>query len=198
MLHVSAKAFAVDRAVEDARCRELVMAECAEECEGTPVTVRGEAAQAHPFGAPAPQRGHAGLDPGLIDEDEPARIKSGLPGSPTPALTRGVGANLFEREQWFFQTAALPGAGACGDRRFCQAQPSRSPAAAATTSQPTRPQHQTVPPQTGSSRPPKPTSPHAREDPGKEVGSCDAGLQSSQHLESQSAKTGIPSNPIKQ
>ncbi|MBB4264330.1 hypothetical protein GGD64_008405 [Bradyrhizobium sp. CIR3A] len=78
------------------------MAECAEECEGTPVTVRGEAAQACSFGAPAPQRGQVGLDPGLIDEDEPARIKSGLPGSPTLAPTRDVGASLFEGEQCFF------------------------------------------------------------------------------------------------
>jgi hypothetical protein len=62
----------------------------------------GEAAQACPFGAPAPQGGHVGLDPGLIDEDEPARIKSGLPGSPTLAPTRDVGASLFEGEQCFF------------------------------------------------------------------------------------------------
>lgn len=102
MLHISAEAFAVDRAVEDAGCRELVMAEYAEECEGTPVTVRGEAAQACSCGAPAPQRGHVGLDPGLIDEDEPARIKSSLPGSPTLAPTRDVGASLFEGEQCFF------------------------------------------------------------------------------------------------
>ncbi|MGY3695566.1 hypothetical protein ACVIGA_005646 [Bradyrhizobium sp. USDA 3240] len=78
VLHIGAEAFAVDRAVEDAGCRELVMAERAEECEGTPVTVRGEAAQACALGALAPQRGHVGLDPSLIDEDEPARIKSGL------------------------------------------------------------------------------------------------------------------------
>src|SRR6476619_6522413 len=58
------------------------------------------------------------------------------------------------------------------------------PAAAVTTSQPTRPQHQTVPPPTGSSRPPEPTPPHAREDPRKEDGSCEP----SQHLESQTAE----------
>jgi hypothetical protein len=66
------------------------------------VTVRGEAAQAGPFGSPASQRSHVGLDPGLIDEDEPARIESGLPGSPTLAPTRDVGASLFEGEQCFF------------------------------------------------------------------------------------------------
>jgi hypothetical protein len=102
VLHISAEAFAVDGAVEDAGCCELVMAECAEECEGTPMPVRGEATQACPFGAPASQRGHVGLDPGLIDEDEPTRIKSGLPGSPPLAPTRDVGASLFEGEQCFF------------------------------------------------------------------------------------------------
>lgn len=102
VLYISAEAFAVDRAVEDAGRRELVMAERAEECEGAPVTVRREAAQASPFGAPAPQRGHVGLDPGLIDEDEPARIEPGLPGSPALAPTRDVGASLFEGEQCFF------------------------------------------------------------------------------------------------
>jgi hypothetical protein len=102
VLHISTEAFAIDRAVEDAGCRELVMAERAEECEGTPVTVRGEAAQACPFGTPAPQGGHVGFDPGLIDEDQPARIEPGLPGSPTLAPTRDVGASLFEGEQCFF------------------------------------------------------------------------------------------------
>lgn len=102
VLHVTAEAFTVDRAVEDAGCRELVVAERAEECEGTPVTVRSEAAQARPFGSPASQRSHVGLDPGLIDEDEPARIEPGLPGSPTLAPTRDVGASLFEGEQCFF------------------------------------------------------------------------------------------------
>jgi hypothetical protein len=69
--------------------------------KGTPMPVRDEAAQACPFGAPAPQGGHVGLDPGLIDEDEPARIKSGLPGSPTLAPTRDAGASLFEGKQCF-------------------------------------------------------------------------------------------------
>ncbi len=102
VLHVSAEAFAVDRTVEDAGCRELVMAERAEECEGTPVTVRSEAAQASPFGSPAPQGGHVGFNPGFVDEDEPAWIEPGLPGSPTQASTRDVGASLFEGEQCFF------------------------------------------------------------------------------------------------
>jgi hypothetical protein len=102
VLDIGAEAFPVDRPVEDAGRRELVVAESAEECEGPPVTVRREAAQAGPFGAPAPQRGHIGLDPGLVDEDEPARIEPGLPGSPTLTPARDVGASLFKGEQCFF------------------------------------------------------------------------------------------------
>lgn len=56
VLYISAETFAVDRAVEDAGRRELVMAERAEEREGTPVTVRREAAQACPFGT-QPRKG---------------------------------------------------------------------------------------------------------------------------------------------
>lgn len=88
VLHISAEAFAVDRAVEDAGCRELVMAKRAEECEGTPATRAGRSrAAVRPWG-PSPAKGHVGLDPSLIDEDEPARIKSSLLGLPTLSPTR--------------------------------------------------------------------------------------------------------------
>ncbi|MFK4496025.1 hypothetical protein ABIF86_000316 [Bradyrhizobium japonicum] len=53
VLDIGAEAFARYRPVEDARCGELVGVEGAEEREGAPVTVRGEAAQACPFGPPA-------------------------------------------------------------------------------------------------------------------------------------------------
>ncbi|MET4360263.1 hypothetical protein ABIB06_000837 [Bradyrhizobium sp. LB8.2] len=57
VLNIGAEAFAVDRPVEDAGCRELVVAERAEEREGTPVTVRCEATQACHFGTPSPAKG---------------------------------------------------------------------------------------------------------------------------------------------
>lgn len=52
--YIDAKAFTLGRAVEEAGCRELVMAERAEECEGKPVSVRGEAAQACAFWGTSP------------------------------------------------------------------------------------------------------------------------------------------------
>src|SRR6185437_11332240 len=81
---------------------------------------------------------------------------------------------------------AVP-APACDARPSCPASLSRSHDSAATTSPPTTPQRQTAPPPPGSShRQPTPQPPvHA--DHWKEVGSCDAGPLSSQHLESQTA-----------
>jgi hypothetical protein len=66
------------------------------------VAVRSEAAQALALGAPAAQRRHVGLDPGLVDEDELPGIEAGLPGAPAPTPTGNVGAGLFKREQRFF------------------------------------------------------------------------------------------------
>ena len=79
LLDIGAEAFAVDRAVEDARCRELVAAQRAEEGQRAPVAVRREAAQPLALRPPSAQRSHVGLDPGLVDEDQALRIEAGLP-----------------------------------------------------------------------------------------------------------------------
>jgi hypothetical protein len=51
---------------------------------------------------PIPQRGHVGLDPGLVDEDQTPRIEIGLPRSPASPPMRDVGAALLKGEQRFF------------------------------------------------------------------------------------------------
>ena len=102
LLDIGAEAFAVDRAVEDARSGEPVAAQGAEEGQRPPVAVRGEGAQALALRPPAAQRGHVGLDPGLVDEDQPPRIEAGLPGSPASPPARDVGAGLLKGEQRFF------------------------------------------------------------------------------------------------
>jgi hypothetical protein len=43
------------------------------------VTVRCEGPQAISLWSPPAQRRHIGLDPGLVDKDQPARIEAGLP-----------------------------------------------------------------------------------------------------------------------
>jgi hypothetical protein len=58
----------------------------------------------HPFALrpPSAQRGHAGLDPGLIDEDQALRIEARLPRLPATAPARYVRAGLLKGEQRFF------------------------------------------------------------------------------------------------
>ena len=76
---VGAEALTVDWPVEDARGGELITAQCAEEGQCAPVTVRCEGPQALALWSPPAQRRHIGLDPGLVDKDQPARIEAGLP-----------------------------------------------------------------------------------------------------------------------
>lgn len=76
----------------------MVAAQRAEEGHRAPVAMRRKASQPLALGSPAAQRGHAGLDPGLVDEHQPFRIKAGLPGSPTTTPARYVGAGLLKGE----------------------------------------------------------------------------------------------------
>ena len=102
LLDIGAEAFAVDRSVEDARGGEPVAAQRAEEGQRAPVAVRRKAAQALALRPPAAQRGHVGLDPGLVDEDQAPGIEAGLPGPPALPPARDVGAGLLKGEQRFF------------------------------------------------------------------------------------------------
>jgi len=79
LLDIGPEAFAVDRTIEDARGREPIAAQGAEEGQRAPVAVRCEPPQAFSLRPPAAQRGHAGLDPGLVDEDKAPGIETGLP-----------------------------------------------------------------------------------------------------------------------
>jgi hypothetical protein len=102
LLDIGAEASAVDRSVEDTRRREPVAAERGEEGQRAPMAVRSEAAQALAFRSPPAPRRHVGLDPGLVDEDQPSRVEPGLPGSPALAPARDIGASLLKGEQRFF------------------------------------------------------------------------------------------------
>ncbi len=97
-----AEAPAVDRSVEDTRSAELVVAQRAEEGQRAPMTMRGVAAQALALRPPASQRGHIGLDPSLVDKDQPARIEAPLPGTPALPPASNICAGLLKREQRFF------------------------------------------------------------------------------------------------
>jgi hypothetical protein len=66
------------------------------------VAVRGIAFEALALHPPAPDRGHVGLDPGLIDEDQPLGIEMRLQALPALPLPRDGGARLLKGEQGFF------------------------------------------------------------------------------------------------
>lgn len=102
LLDISAEALAVDRSVEDTRCREPIPAQRAQESQRAPVAVRSQAAQPLALRPPATQRSHVGFDPGLIDENQALRIEAGLPGSPSLAPSGNIGACLLKSEQRFF------------------------------------------------------------------------------------------------
>lgn len=102
LLYIGTEALAVDRSVEDTRCRQPVAAQRAEEGQCAPMAVRSEAAQALAFRLPAAQRRHVGLDPRLIDEDQPSWVEAGLQGSPAPPPPRDVSTHLLKGEQRFF------------------------------------------------------------------------------------------------
>lgn len=96
LLDPSAEALAVDWPIEDARGRQSVRAQCAEEGERSPVAMRGKAAQALALRPPSAQRSHVGFDPGFVDEHQPARIEVGLEGAPAPSSSGNVGSSLLK------------------------------------------------------------------------------------------------------
>lgn len=102
LLHIGAEALAVDRSVEDAGRVDPIDPEGSEEGERAPAAMRRLADQAFAARPPAPERGHIGLGPGLVDEDEPPRVDRRLPGAPSGAAARDVGAVLFTGERGFF------------------------------------------------------------------------------------------------
>jgi hypothetical protein len=55
-----------------------------------------------PLRAPAAQRGHVGLDPGLVDEHQALWIEASLQAMPAPPPSRHIGAALLNGEQRFF------------------------------------------------------------------------------------------------
>src|ERR1700730_14832180 len=96
LFNIGAEAFAVDRAVEDARRRELVATQSAEEGQRSPVAMRRKAPQSMPLRPPSGKRGHAGLDPGLVDKHQMPWIETCLPCPPAPPPAGHVGADLLK------------------------------------------------------------------------------------------------------
>ena len=102
LLDISAEGLAVDRPVEDTRGGKPVATQRTKEGQRAPMAVWRKGAQAFAFVPPAAQRGHVGLDPGLVDEDELGWVEMTLPRPPSLTPPRDVATRLLKREQRFF------------------------------------------------------------------------------------------------
>jgi len=102
LLDIGQEAAAIDRAVDDAGGIDPIAPEGCQEGHGPPAALRHLGEQLLPTRRPAAQARHVGLGPGLIDEDQPCRIKSALVGLPASAPVRDVGSILLGGEQRFF------------------------------------------------------------------------------------------------
>ena len=102
LLDPGGEAEAVDRSVKDARRIDPVMTECCQEGQRAPFAERRAGDELAAARRPASDRGHVGLGPGLVDEDEAPGIKPVLillPLLPPPGDLR---PQLLDGEQRFF------------------------------------------------------------------------------------------------
>ena len=101
-IEVGEEDIAVHRPIDDERGDEAVRAQPADKGGDLPMAVRDAADQALAAAAPATDGRHVRARPGLVDEDETARIKQGLSRDPLAARRGDVGALLLGRVHDFF------------------------------------------------------------------------------------------------
>ena len=102
LLDIGEELLTIYGAVEEAGRVDPVTAERGQEGERAPSAVRGLADQALTAWPPAPQGGHVGLGPSLVDEDQAGGVYTRLPCAPLPAPPGHVRAVLLSRERGFF------------------------------------------------------------------------------------------------
>lgn len=102
LVDVLAEGLAIDRALDEPRRLDAIMAKGGQEGHGRPATMRHLGRQALTVRAPAAQRRHIGLGPGLVDEDEAGGIDAILVGLPLLASPRHVGAIALAGDQRLF------------------------------------------------------------------------------------------------
>lgn len=102
LLDIGSEGLAVDRAIEDARRVDPVMAERGQEGQRLPMPEGCLGDELLAPGRPAADRRHVRLGPGLVDEDEAPGVNPALiclPLCPPPRDCRPI---LFDGEQCFF------------------------------------------------------------------------------------------------
>ena len=102
LFDIGQEAGTIDRAIEDTRSRKAVVAERRHEGQRLPVPMGPGRAQPLAAGAAAMAASHIRLGPGLIQEDEPARVKLALRALPPAAALRDVRPILLGGRQTFF------------------------------------------------------------------------------------------------
>ena len=86
LLDIGEERLGVDRSIEHAGSDQAILAQTGDEGRGIPVPVRHSIDQPTTYLGPAVEPGHIGFRPGLVDEDQPVRIKRRL--ALTPFRTR--------------------------------------------------------------------------------------------------------------
>ena len=102
LFDIGQEAGAVERAIEDTRSGNTVVAQRGHQGQRVPVAVGPGRAQPLAPRTAAMRAGHISLGPGLIQEDEPARIKLALLALPPAAAAGDVRAVLLGGHQAFF------------------------------------------------------------------------------------------------
>ena len=102
LLDIGSEDRPVDRSVDDQGSLDPVVPERGDKGECLPVAVRDLGRQPLAPRPPAAQRGHVGLDPGLVEKDQTAGSDTRLMGFPPPTLAGDVRAILFGGQRGFF------------------------------------------------------------------------------------------------
>ena len=102
LLDVTPEYFTIDRPIDHTWGVDPVMAQGGEEGGGAPVSMGNLGVQTLAARAPAPQGGHVGLGPCLVNEDQTGRINPALILFPSRPPAQDVRAILLGREYGFF------------------------------------------------------------------------------------------------
>ncbi len=93
LFDIGSEGLAIDGGVEKPRRLDPIVTQCGQERSSLPVTMRDLADQTLAERRPTPQRGHVGLGPGFVDEDQTFRFDAILilcPLRPPPRDVRTV------------------------------------------------------------------------------------------------------------
>ena len=101
-LDIGQKGIGVDRPFEDSRRIHPIVAERCDEGHRSPMAMRDMGDKTPAAFAPAPERSHVGLHPGLVDEHQAGDADPALVGLPARPSSGHVRPGLLLGQQGFF------------------------------------------------------------------------------------------------